>query len=156
MSPLVSLAADLLVAILLVASIASSLRLSGRMARLKADESAMRTTIAELLVATDSAERAISGLRATVSESDRTLAERLASAARHSSQLAEQVSAGETVISRVVQIAELSRKLGAAEPQRAPAPDPIASDPRAGLRATVQAARDVAARAARRLEDRAA
>lgn len=158
MSPVVSIAADLLVAVLLVASILSSVRLSGRMARLKVDESAMRTTIAELLVATDTAERAIAGLRATVSECDRTLAERLAAAARHSSHLAEQVSAGETVISRVVQIADLSRKLGEAEAQRHPAarPDPAGPDQGSGLRATAQAARDVAARAARRLEGRAA
>ncbi|WP_375459915.1 DUF6468 domain-containing protein [uncultured Enterovirga sp.] len=157
MSPVLSFAADLLVAILLVATILTSVRLSGRMKRLKADESAMRATIGELLVATDSAERAIAGLRATVSDCDRTLGERLSAAAHHSSRLAEQVTAGETVISRVVQIAELSRKLEAREPQPAPAAEPAPRPSgRQDLKATMEAARLVAARAAHRMQDRAA
>lgn len=149
MSQAVTVAADLLVAVLLVATIATSVRLSRRLALLKADESAMRSTIGELLAATDSAERAIAALRATVQDSDRTLADRLAAAARHSSALADQVSAGETVISRVADIAAMSARLG--EPAAAPAPAP-----REGLRHTMAAAREIAARAARRIEERAA
>jgi hypothetical protein len=145
--------------------IVTSTRLSRRMARLKADEAAMRSTIGELLAATDSAERAIAALRATVAESDRTLSERLGAAAHHSSRLAEQVSAGESVISRVVQIAAMSSRLRAEEAPHVPAPVPVpaapvpaavAPEPRDGLRATMEAARQLAARAARRLEERAA
>ena len=78
----VSFAADILVAILLVATIASSVRLSRRISRLKADEAALRTTIGDLVVASATAERAIAGLRATLDECDRTLAERLGTAER--------------------------------------------------------------------------
>ena len=45
MSLLVTLVADVLVAVLLVATIVSSVRLSRRIAKLKADETALRQTI---------------------------------------------------------------------------------------------------------------
>jgi uncharacterized membrane protein len=55
MSGGLAIAVDLLVAVLLVATIVSSVRLSQRMSRMRADESAMRTTIADLVLATDTA-----------------------------------------------------------------------------------------------------
>lgn len=151
MSAFIAIAADLLVAILLVATIATSLRLSRRVARMKADEAAMRTVVAELVSATASAERAIGGLRLTVSESEQALTERLSAAARHAARLAEQVEAGEAVLAKVSQVAALSRRLN--EP--APRPEP-AAEPADGLHATIRAAREVALRSARRLEGRAA
>lgn len=154
MSPLVAVAADLLVATLLVATIATSVRLSRQMARLKADESAMRATVADLVAATDAAERAIGGLRATVSESERTLGDRLGAALRHSTRLAEQVAAGEAVLARVGRIAETSRRLDSEQLVPTPDPEPVRSG--GTLRDAVKAARDVAARSARRLEGRAA
>ena len=152
MSQILAVMADLLVAVLLVATMTTSIKLSRRMARMKADESAMRSTIAELMVATDSAERAITALRATVLESERNLGERLNAAARRSAELGELVSAGRQVIE------------GAAattiETRRRPEPEstaPASSGRDAGaLGATILAARDVAARAARRLGERAA
>ncbi len=159
MSALIAVSADLLVAVLLVATIVTSVRLSRRMALLKADESAMRATIGELVAATDSAERAIAGLRATVQESERALSDRLGAALRHSTRLAEQVSAGETVMARVAQIASLSQRLGG-ESHSAPAgpeaPTPSPAPAERGLRATILAARDVAERSARRLGGEAA
>lgn len=161
MSGAFSIAADLLVAVLLTASITTSMRLSGRMARLRADEVAMRSTVTELRIATDSAERAIAGLRMTVEDCDRTLADRLQSADRHSSQLAEHVAAGEAIMDRVAQIADMSRRLregsaggGASAPAR-PVTSAAPAEPD-GLRAAVAAAREVAARAARRVGERAA
>ena len=77
MSLLVTLAADGLVAVLLVATIVSSMKLSRRIAQLKGDEAALRQTIGDLMVATATAERAIAGLRTTLDECDRTLADRL-------------------------------------------------------------------------------
>lgn len=88
----VSMAADVLVAVLLVATIASSVKLSGRINRLKADEAALRSTIGDLVVASATAERAIAGLRATLDECDRTLTERLAGAERTSTDLADRKS----------------------------------------------------------------
>ena len=83
MSLIVTLAADILVAILLVATIVSSVRLSRRITKLKADEAALRQTIGDLVMASSTAERAIVGLRATLDECDRTLADRLSTAERY-------------------------------------------------------------------------
>ena len=55
MSTALVIVADVLVAILLVATIMSSVRLSRRIAGMKADEPAMRATIAELVAATENA-----------------------------------------------------------------------------------------------------
>lgn len=101
MSLLVTLTADVLVAILLVATIVSCVRLSRRIARMKADEAGMRQTIGELMVASATAERAVAGLRATLDECDRTLADRLATAERYAADLSTHVAAGEAVIGRI-------------------------------------------------------
>src|SRR5918912_1063984 len=118
------LLADFLVAVLLVATIASSLGLSRRIARLKADEAAMRKTVAELMLATETAERAIAGLRTTLGDCDRTLADRLRTAERYAADLAEQVAAGETVMDRIARIVESSGAAAAIEPVPTPAMKP--------------------------------
>ena len=151
MSAAVNILADLLLAVLLVAAIASSAALSRRITRLKADESAMRKTVAELMLATETAERAIAGLRTTLGECDRTLADRLRTAERYAADLAGQVAAGETVMSRIARIVESSREIAAPEPAP-PAKGP--NDDRLG--AAALAAQALAERAARRLEGRAA
>ena len=104
MSLIVTLAADILVAILLVATIVSSVCLSRRITKLKADEAALRQTIGDLVMASSTAERAIVGLRATLDECDRTLADRLSTAERYAADLAAHVAAGESVITRIASI----------------------------------------------------
>lgn len=116
----VSMAADVLVAVLLVATIASSVKLSRRINRLKADEAALRSTIGDLVVASATAERAIAGLRATLDECDRTLAERLGTAERTTADLTAHVQAGESVITRIAAIVGQARA-AAAPPVAAPA-----------------------------------
>jgi Domain of unknown function (DUF6468) len=108
---IVSLLADGLVASLLVATIASSYTLSQRLTRLKADESVMRTTVRELLQATESAERAIVGLRSALDECDDTLADKLHVAERTSTHLHESVGAGEQIVARIAQIVETTRRI---------------------------------------------
>ena len=137
MSAVVNVMADLLLGVLLVAAIVSSVALSRRIARLKADESAMRRTVAELMLATETAERAIAGLR---------------TAERYAADLAEQVAAGETVMSRIARIVESSRAAAAMEPVPTPAVKPREDR----LNAAADAAQKLAERAARRLEGRAA
>src|SRR5918994_7187955 len=122
MSTFVTLLADFLVAVLLVATIVSSVGLSRRITRLKADEAAMRTTIAELMHATETAERAIAGLRTTLGDCDRTLADRLRTAERYAADLASQVEAGETVMGRIAQIVDASRQVASLGQEVAPAP----------------------------------
>lgn len=128
----VSMAADVLVAVLLVATIVSSVRLSRRINRLKADEAALRSTIGDLVVASATAERAIAGLRATLDECDRTLTERLAGAERTSTDLAAHVQAGESVIARIAAIVGQARHAATA-----PAAAPSTTAPQAGPRAVL-------------------
>jgi Domain of unknown function (DUF6468) len=157
MSQFITIAADLLVAVLLAATIVTSVRLSRRITRLKADETAMRKTIGELMMATETAERAIAGLRTTLGDCDRTLAERLRTAERYAADLSEQVEAGNQVMSRIAQIVASTRQVAAAQPEAVPVvPEPAKSHHSDRLSAAAAAARALSERAARRLESAAA
>jgi hypothetical protein len=158
MSTIITLAADLLVAVLLVATIVSSVGLSRRITRLKADEVAMRTTIGELVIATETAERAIAGLRTTLGDCDRTLADRLRTAERYAADLASQVEAGETVLGRIAQIVDASRHVASLTQPKPAAQDeePPASPHRERLNAAAAVAAALAERAAARLGGQAA
>jgi hypothetical protein len=158
MSVILNIAADLLVAVLLVGSIATSVALSRRITRLKADESAMRRTTGELVRATETAERAIAGLRTTLGECDRTLAERLRNAERFAADLAKQVEAGSSVITRVGRIVEAGRKVALVHegPGREPVDEAPAPERNSTLDAAAAAANALAERAQRRLRSRAA
>jgi hypothetical protein len=123
MSSILMLFAEVLVAILLVATVVTSVRLSRRITRMQADEAAMRATVIELMKATETAERAIAGLRSTLGECEKTLGDRLRVAERYASDLAEQVEAGESVMNRMMSIVESSQLVTSerarAEPQPA-------------------------------------
>jgi hypothetical protein len=130
MSLFVTLAADILVAVLLAATIVSSLRLSRRIGQMKGDEAALRQTIGDLMVATGTAERAIAGLRAAIDEGDRTLNASLESATVRAAELRLQVEAGEGVITRIGAIVAQMRAVPV-RPESAPQPRPVpaASEP---------------------------
>ena len=151
MSITIALIADVLVGVLLVATIATSIVLAKRIERLKADETAMRQTIGELLAATDTAERAIAGLKLTLGDCDRTLGEKLRTAERYAAELSDQVAAGQNVMSRIGQIVEASRKVS-----EAGAPPPSASETSAKLNSTADMAAAIAQRALHRVNERAA
>lgn len=76
---------ELLVAVLLVTTIGYCMVLNSRLKALRADEHLLRATIGELLSATEVAERAIIGLKATTREAETALGQKLrdAQAARH-------------------------------------------------------------------------
>lgn len=112
-----------LVAILLLLTILYCVRLNNGLRRLKADEHAMKATIAELVTATGNAERAIAGLKATLSECDTGLDGRLQKAEALSGDLARQLEAGESVLGRLIQIAGAARKPNDTAPAAASAPD---------------------------------
>lgn len=166
MIPSVGLLADGLVAILLVATIVSSLRLSRRIAGLKADEGALRSTVAELIAATATAERAIAGLRAAVGESERLLVDRLGEAEQAAARLADQLGSARTMFGRLAKIAGSPRHpRPSPEPDEAPTsgagpwpPSEPTDAPAAEetLRAAVAAARASAVWAGRRDRDEAA
>ena len=122
MSAILPLTIEGLVAVLLLLTILYCVRLNSQLKRLKADESAMKNTIAELVAATDKAERAIAGLKATVQETDQTLNESLVAAQRFSTDIAGQIEAGSEILSRLIQIAGVRTAAPAAEEKPA-APD---------------------------------
>lgn len=153
MSFTISLIADVLVAVLLVATIITCIVLSKRIERLKADEGAMRRTIGELLAATDSAERAISGLKTTLGHCDKTLAERLRTAERYAADLTAQVEAGEKVIERISKIVDASRLVA---PAPANAETQETSPARRKLSDAAEMAAAITQRAVRRLDGNAA
>ncbi len=83
----------------------------------------MKTTIAELVTATEIAERAIAALKATLSECDAGLDGRLQNAERLSGELARQLESGEVVLGRLIQIAGAARKPNDAAAEKPAAPD---------------------------------
>ena len=111
-----------LVSILLLLTILYCIRLNEQLKRLKADGSSMQQTIAELITATDSAERAIAGLKNTVREADETLGERLKAAERYSVEMRANATAGAEVLNRLSKIA--GAQLMGTEPEDDPAAPP--------------------------------
>jgi hypothetical protein len=118
----VSMIVELLVAGLLAATIAYCIMLNRRLMRLKSDDQALKATIAELITATEIAERAIQGLKVTVRECDGTLGERLRTAERFLVEIEREVKAGQTVVDRISKITEAARPR---PPQPIPPAEPI-------------------------------
>ncbi|MDB5511981.1 MAG: glutamyl-tRNA reductase [Enterovirga sp.] len=154
MNSLVMVVADVLVGVLLVATIVTSVRLSRRITQMKADEAGMRTMISELVGATGSAERAIAGLRSTLAQAERSLGDRIAAAETRSNELTQAIAAGNGVLTRIGHIADTTRMAVERHTTRGPA----AGSERQGdaLRSAIAAAQAVADRTARRIEGRAA
>ena len=117
MSHSFGIAIESLVAILLLLTIGYCMLLNTRLKRLKADEHSLKAVIAELITATEIAERAIGGLKLTVRDVNENLGSQLASAAELSLQLKKQLVEGEAVFRRLSRIAIAARP--ASEPQAA-------------------------------------
>jgi hypothetical protein len=150
----ITLIADALVASLLVATIITCYVLAKRIERMKADEAGMRQTIGALISATDTAERAIAGLKVTLGDCDRTLAARLLTAERYAADLAAQVEAGQSVMDRITQIVSAAALVAPRQPEAA-APEPVPT-PVSRMASAAESAAAIRARAARRLEGQAA
>jgi hypothetical protein len=119
-----------LVSVLLLLTILYCVRLNHQLKRLKADGSTMQTIIAELLAATESAERAIAGLKMTVRETEETLGEKLKEAERFSTDMRLNTAAGAAVLNRLTQIAG-ARLTGAEPPQQPKQPEAVLPGPQA-------------------------
>src|SRR5260221_14558918 len=87
-----------LVAVLLLLTIGYCMLLNGRLKRLKADEHSLKATIAELITATEIAERAIGGLKHTVRDVNENLGNQLTAASQLTQQLKNQLAEGDNVI----------------------------------------------------------
>jgi hypothetical protein len=120
--PFLGLLIESLVAVLLALTIGYCLILNRRLKRLRADESSLRATIAELVSATQIAERAIDGLQTTVRECDATLGERLRTAERVSAELTRDLRRGDEIITRIHRIAVAARGSERLEPLHAERP----------------------------------
>lgn len=103
-------------AVLLLLTIGYCMLLNSRLKRLKADEHSLKATIAELITATEIAERAIGGLKHTVREVNENLGNQLTAATQMSQQLKKQVAEGDNVFRRLSKIAIAARPTSEAEP----------------------------------------
>ena len=141
-----------LVALLLLLTIGYCITLNRRLQRLRADEETMRATISELITATEIAERAILGLKATANDCEKTMTARLAEAEHVGGRLAEQIQAGEGVFQRIVQIASAAKNPA---PARAPAALPaqvtIPAEPASSQASSICSAAEEAAERVRNL-----
>ena len=138
-----------LVAVLLLLTIGYCRLLNRRLKRLKADEHSLKATIAELITATEIAERAIAGLKMTVRDCDQNLGDRLRAGETLAGELSRQLEGGRHVLAQLAQIT-----LAARSAQKLPALDasPIALP---DAQATAQAAAAFAARARARFSQAA-
>jgi uncharacterized protein DUF6468 len=145
-----------LVAILLLVTIGYCTMLNNRLKRLKADERILKATIAELITATEMAERAVAGLRTTARECEGTLGERMMAAEQCCAELNRQVKAGDVVIERLARVVVASRKLDEVQPVAAApvAPPPPPAPPKAAPATAAPADPKAVAAAARSLADR--
>jgi hypothetical protein len=149
MNHMIGLIIEGTVAILLVVTIGYCMVLERRLRRLRADEESLRAVIAELITATEIADRAIGGLKVTVRECDQNLGERLRAAERFSASIEAQLAAGDEVLRRLSQIAAASRPVPPAQPG-----EPGAAG--ASAQSTLAAAQALVERARTRTGDRAA
>ena len=131
MSHSFGVAIESLVAILLMLTIGYCMLLNARLKRLKADEHSLKATIAELITATEIAERAICGLKHTVRDVNENLGNQLTTAHQMSLQLKKQLQEGDNVIRRLSKIAMAARP---------PEPEPEAATSRVSAANAVAAA----------------
>jgi Domain of unknown function (DUF6468) len=116
MSDILGMMIEGMVAILLMMTIGYCMLLNRRLKLLRADEDALRVTIAELITATEIAERAIAGLKATAHECETGLGERLGRAEILSAELDRQIEASKHVVGDLSQIAAIGRRVAQNQP----------------------------------------
>jgi hypothetical protein len=127
MSHSLGLAIESLVAVLLMLTIGYCMLLNSRLKRLKADESSLKATIAELITATEIAERAIGGLKHTVRDVNENLGNQLTSASQMSQQLKKQLAEGDNIYRRLSKIVLAARPSSEPEPEPQPAVTNVSS-----------------------------
>ena len=116
MSHSLGIAIESLVALLLMITIGYCMLLNARLKRLKADENSLKATIAELITATEIAERAIGGLKHTVRDVNENLGSQLTAAGQMSLQLKKQLAESDNVVRRLPKIASAARPSSEAAP----------------------------------------
>ncbi|MCA6110523.1 DUF6468 domain-containing protein [Bradyrhizobium cenepequi] len=120
------IAIESLVAVLLMLTIGYCMLLNKRLQRLKADEHSLKATIAELITATEIAERAIGGLKHTVRDVNENLGSQLTAATQMSAQLKGHLSEADAMIRRLSRILQAGRPVMESAPAAATASAPVA------------------------------
>ena len=114
----IGLAIEVAVAVLLALTIIYCVALNSRLKSLKADEGAMKATIAELVAATATAERAVAGLRATMKDCETGLDERLRAAQLMAADLELQTKSADVVLGKLTRIVTAARGAPDLSPDR--------------------------------------
>ena len=109
-----------LVAVLLLVTIGYCMLLNNRLKRLRSDEHSLKAVIAELITATEIAERAIGGLKHAVRDVNENLGNKLTAATNMSEQLRRHLAECDHVVRRLSRIAIAARPQSAAEPEPEP------------------------------------
>jgi len=112
---------ETLVAVLLIVTIGYCMLLNNRLKRLRADEHSLKAVIAELVTATEIAERAIGGLKHAVRDVNENLGNQLTSATQMSEYLKRQLSECDHVVRRLTKITIAARPQSAAAEVEPPA-----------------------------------
>ena len=135
------IAIEALVAVLLMLTIAYCMLLNKRLTRLKADEHSLKAVIAELITATEIAERAIGGLKLAVRDVNENLGAQLDQASQMSDHLKKQLAESDYVVRRLSKIAIAARPQSAAPATSTAAPEiePAAVSPAKAIAAAAQA-----------------
>jgi len=115
---------ETLVAVLLVITVGYCMLLNSRLKRLRADEHSLKAVIAELVTATEIAERAIGGLKHAVRDVNDNLGNQLAAATQMSDHLKRQLSECDHVVRRLSKIAIAARPVTNPEAAAAPVAKP--------------------------------
>ncbi|MGE0564150.1 MAG: DUF6468 domain-containing protein [Pseudolabrys sp.] len=110
-----------MVAVLLLLTILYIVRLSNQLRLLRADEQSLRATIAELVTATEIAERAIAGLKSTMRDGEQTLGTQIANAEQLSADLGQQLASAEDLLGKLARIAGAVRPTAAGATPAKPA-----------------------------------
>jgi hypothetical protein len=130
------MAIEALVAVLLLITIGYCMLLNNRLKRLRSDEHSLKAVIAELITATEIAERAIGGLKHAVRDVNENLGDKLATASQMSDHLKRQLSECDHVVRRLSKIAIAARPQNQGqnqamviepEPARLPPPKPTSA-----------------------------
>jgi ABC-type transporter Mla subunit MlaD len=124
MSHTIGMTIEALVAVLLLVTIAYCMLLNRRLTRLKADEHSLKAVIAELITATEIAERAIGGLKLAVRDVNENLGAQLDQANQMSDHLRKQLAESDYVVRRLSKIAIAARPQSAAAVTPAAEPEP--------------------------------
>ena len=105
-----------MVSVLLLLTILYCVRLNNQIRLLKADEQSLRATIAELITATEIAERAIGGLKSTMREGEQALGQKLDRAESLAADIDHKLAAGDDLLKRLIKIVGVSKDKTAAAP----------------------------------------